>query len=291
MNTFDYAGLDPETRIVVQQRTGEIKSLVRRSVADVIEIGAKLAEVKARLQHGQFGDWLEGEFGWSHDTAGRFLNVAAQFGQIPQIADFAAASALYLLAAPSTPEPARQEAVQMAAAGERVTVAKAKIIIDQHRPARLSSEPASLRPPAPDPGNTADLLPVLQDWLTVFKTDRQRDMALQDVARNGSAYQPALRVRLPLDAKTSDVRVAARALRGQPTPDVALAAVNGAGGERPTPAIVRPAPSQSATARDLSLDELRAALLELLTLPHSATNADILAAVGTLQAVYEVSRE
>lgn len=280
MNAFDYAGLDPETRIVVQQRTGEIKTFMRQTAQGIVEIGNRLIDVKDRLEHGLFLDWLEGEFQWSRATATRFMNVARSFdGQMLHGATFDA-RALYLLAAPSTPEPARQQAIQQAAAGERITAPKAKAIVDLHRPA----------PPAPDPGNTANLLPILEDWLTVFRTERQRDMALQDVARNGFTYQPALRVRLPLDARTSDVRAAARTLRGQPTPDVAPVATNGAGVERPKPAVVRPTPAQS-VARDLSLDELRAALLELLTLPHSASNADILAAVGTLQAVYEVSHE
>jgi hypothetical protein len=38
---FDYAVLDPETRIVVQQRTEEIRALVRRSAQDIIDIGNK----------------------------------------------------------------------------------------------------------------------------------------------------------------------------------------------------------------------------------------------------------
>ena len=32
--TFDYSGLDAEARIVVQQRTGEIKGLMRRTASD-----------------------------------------------------------------------------------------------------------------------------------------------------------------------------------------------------------------------------------------------------------------
>ena len=50
-----YAGLDIETRIVVQQRTGEIRTLMQRTTQDLIEIGQKLVEVKARLGHGLFG--------------------------------------------------------------------------------------------------------------------------------------------------------------------------------------------------------------------------------------------
>lgn len=274
---------DAEQRIVVEQRFTEAQDLMRQGLWSLTQAGGKYAEIRDRLAHnkaGGFEGWLEGK-GLSRRSIYRMIDMHASFGNCANLAQLDIdKSAAYLLAAPSTPEPARQQAIQQAAAGERITAPKAKAIVDLHRPA----------PPAPDPGNTANLLPILEDWLTVFRTDRQRDMALQDVARNGFTYQPALRVRLPLDARTSDVRAAARTLRGQPTPDVAPVATNGAGVERPKPAVVRPTPAQP-VARDLSLDELRAALLELLTLPHSASNADILAAVGTLQAVYEVSHE
>ena len=39
-----YAALDTETRIIVQQRTSEIKALMKRAATDIIEIGQKLIE-------------------------------------------------------------------------------------------------------------------------------------------------------------------------------------------------------------------------------------------------------
>lgn len=76
---FDYSQLDTETRIVVRQRTEEIKVLVRRSAQDIIDIGSKLIDVKARLGHGNFGGWLDAEFGWSQMTATKFMNIARKF--------------------------------------------------------------------------------------------------------------------------------------------------------------------------------------------------------------------
>jgi hypothetical protein len=66
---FDYARLDAETRIVVQQRTSEIRGLMRRAAQDIIDIGLKLIEVKGRLPHGAFGAWLGAEFDWGEVTA------------------------------------------------------------------------------------------------------------------------------------------------------------------------------------------------------------------------------
>lgn len=137
---FDYAALDAETRIVVQQRTTEIKALMKRAASDIIEIGQKLIDVKARLGHGNFRPWLKMEFDWSQDTAQNFMNVAAKFGNFPNL-DGMAPSALYLLAAPSTPESARIEAVVRAEEGEPITHSLAQGIVHDHKNPALPFDP------------------------------------------------------------------------------------------------------------------------------------------------------
>lgn len=133
---FDYAALDSETRIVVQQRTTEIKALMKRAASDIIEIGQKLIEVKARLGHGKFGAWLEAEFDWTERTAQRFIVVADRFTKNDNLSAFAP-SALYLLAAPSTPDSAREEALERAEQGEPITHQTAREIVTNHRPPQL----------------------------------------------------------------------------------------------------------------------------------------------------------
>ena len=157
---FDYAGLDPETRIVVRQKTGEIRDRTKRAAQQVVEIGQRLAEVKARLGHGAFGRWLEAEFDWTDQTARRFMWVAERFGQNQQIVDFAP-SALYLLAAPTVPEGARQEALATAANGQHVSHSTARRIIEDHKPeaapGRKSTAPSTIpRPSWPEPEPRAD---------------------------------------------------------------------------------------------------------------------------------------
>lgn len=141
---FNYAELATETKILAQQRASEIKTLMRRTAQDIIEIGHKLIEVKEMLEHGQFGEWLRSEFGWSDQTAFRFMHVASKFSQIPQIVDFAP-SALYMLASPSTTDEARHEAVTRADAGEKITHAVAEEIVAEHRPPRAPKA----EPPVP----------------------------------------------------------------------------------------------------------------------------------------------
>lgn len=122
---FDYGSLDADTYQFVQQQTAEINVLMRQTAQGIVAIGFKLLEVKAKLRHGQFGDWLAAEFEWSQDTATNFMRVAQRFGNNPKVSEFAP-TALYLLAAPSTPELARQEALARAEAGEKVTYKAAK---------------------------------------------------------------------------------------------------------------------------------------------------------------------
>jgi hypothetical protein len=135
---FDYASLQPETRAAVQRYTVEIKALMKRAAQDIIEIGQRLIEVKARLEHGHFGIWLAAEFDWSDQTALNFMNVARRFASIPNGLEFAP-RALYLLAAPSTPEAARQEAIERAEAGEEISYSAAREIVAEYK--ELASSP------------------------------------------------------------------------------------------------------------------------------------------------------
>lgn len=131
--SFDYAALESETRIVVQQRTGEIKEKIHSSAQATWEIGQKLADVRDRLKPRQFTFWLQAEFRLSRRTAYNYIKV---FESFPICANFAqidiATSALYLLAAPSTPDEARQEALESASHGETITHSKAKAIASRY---------------------------------------------------------------------------------------------------------------------------------------------------------------
>lgn len=122
ITSFDYDALETEQRIVVQQRTGEIRERLRRSAQDIWEIGQKLADVRSRFRHGQFDAWLKAEFDWSRRTAYNFINVYETFRESTNLAQIdIATSALYLLSAPSTSQDIRDEYLQRAREGEKVT--------------------------------------------------------------------------------------------------------------------------------------------------------------------------
>ena len=132
LTLFDYQELDSETRIVVQQKTQEIKVLMRRTAQDVFDIGQKLSEIKTRLGHGHFGNWLKAEFEWSDRTAQNFIRVYESF-KSENIADLHfSQTALYVLAA--APEEARLEAIKLAKEKEKaIPLAEVKEIAEKHK--------------------------------------------------------------------------------------------------------------------------------------------------------------
>lgn len=138
IQTFTYSDLDAETRIVVQQRTDEIKTLMRRTAQDIIDIGRKLLEVKEKIGHGNFCDWLKTEFGWSERTAQRYMQVAKSF-KSDTVSDLIPAKALYLLARPSTPPEARAVALSRAENGQAITHATAKTIVAEINQSALNA--------------------------------------------------------------------------------------------------------------------------------------------------------
>lgn len=130
---FDYKILSPTTRIIVQQHANEIKTLMRLSAEGIINIGQRLLEVKEQLAHGSFEMWLKSEFNWGMWTARKFMQVTRQFKSVNFTNLSIDTSALYLLAAPSTPEAVRQKALERAEKGEAITHAEVKAITSLHK--------------------------------------------------------------------------------------------------------------------------------------------------------------
>ena len=121
-NHFDYEILSPKSRTLIQKCTVEIKKRLRRTAQDVWEVGKKLVEVRSQLDYGQFDSWLSTEFGWSRRTGYNFINVYESFSEGTNFAELdIATSALYKLAAPSTPESVRKQFLNQAQQGQKIT--------------------------------------------------------------------------------------------------------------------------------------------------------------------------
>jgi Protein of unknown function (DUF3102) len=121
---FEYKNLPAKQRASIQKLTLEIKENLQKTVYIIWEIGSKLVEVRSQLDLWQFSSYLQLEFAWSRRTAYNFINVYEAFPEFSR-AKFArldiSISALYLLAAPSTPSAIRQHFLDRALAGEHVS--------------------------------------------------------------------------------------------------------------------------------------------------------------------------
>ena len=137
---FDYNGLESDTQTLVQQHTQEIKDNLRETNSIIWGIGRNLFEIRNLLKPRCFKVWLESEFRWSRPTAYNYINVYKAFPSGLTIRHLPIdPTALYRLAAPSTPESARLEAVERADSGERITLKAAKSIIGSKKQKLVTS--------------------------------------------------------------------------------------------------------------------------------------------------------
>jgi hypothetical protein len=128
---FNYAPLPAEVAAQLRAAAERIRRSVQQTLEVLIAVGKDLLAVKESLPHGGFGPWVRAEFGWTERTARNFMAVATRLGSKTEtIADLGIEpTAAYLLAAPSTPEAATQEALERAQGGERITGPVAREII------------------------------------------------------------------------------------------------------------------------------------------------------------------
>src|SRR5262249_30109316 len=103
-----------------------IRGLSRRAMGDIIEIGRHLAECRDILKEDpRWRVWLKDELRSSPQTAGRLIQIYTLSKDVPRLEHLdLPLSAVYLLAAPSTSPETRDEIIERAEAGEKITVAE-----------------------------------------------------------------------------------------------------------------------------------------------------------------------
>ena len=128
---FDYGELTATEVKKCEAAVDRITKCQRRMAADILAIGKELLAVKERLEHGQFGDWIKHYFGWASSTAARMMDAAKVFGEFPNLGNLTIdTSALYLLSSDKCPDETRDEFVERAEKGERITHAMVKAELD-----------------------------------------------------------------------------------------------------------------------------------------------------------------
>lgn len=133
LTPFNYAALGPEQSAQAREAAERIRVRMSRTVQDIIEIGRDLIAVKERIGHGNFLPWIEAEFGMAERTARNFMSVSERYGSKSAMVADLPVSALYELAAPSTPEPVREEVERRAADGERVSADEVRKLKDKYK--------------------------------------------------------------------------------------------------------------------------------------------------------------
>jgi hypothetical protein len=123
--SFDYAAIDQTVAIEARAAAERIRIRMRRTAEDIVEIGRELVAMKALLPHGRFLPWIDAEFEMGTTSAQRFMQAFERFGKSTNLVNLRP-SVVYLLSAPSTPEPVVAAATEKAASGDKVTIEDVK---------------------------------------------------------------------------------------------------------------------------------------------------------------------
>jgi hypothetical protein len=105
---FDYSTLEHDAKAVVLAATERIDQQNGTQAEAIIAIGKELIEVKQALKHGQFGDWLRNEFGWSPRTLSCICGSQRSLGRKAQSFRHLQPTTLHALCARSLPEVVRE---------------------------------------------------------------------------------------------------------------------------------------------------------------------------------------
>ena len=170
----------------IDQFLAEKADAVRTTARNaVFEIGKHLTEAREKCPHGKWLSWLEGEFGWSHTTADKYMSIHAAIaaGKLqPKLQFGLSISSLALLSAPSTPEKAVNEVAEQAKVGGKVAHSRVKATVDKHRgtakPRTEEREQPDVLPTAeapPPPATPAGHLKAPTEILEIAHRVRARD--------------------------------------------------------------------------------------------------------------------
>jgi hypothetical protein len=117
---FDYAALPPADAEDLHDRAGRLQGLFKKLSANIIVIGRDLIEVKDRLAHGQFENWIERELGVGIRAAQYYMGVAKFTEGKSETVALLPPSTLRILAAKSAPPEIVEQVIARAGSGDVV---------------------------------------------------------------------------------------------------------------------------------------------------------------------------
>jgi hypothetical protein len=140
---FDYAALPADLAAEAADVAERVRGRHRQTVETILEMGRDLLAIKARLPHGQFGAWLDAEFGGVARTAQNYMRAAEAFGARTETVSHLPPTTLYALASPSAPESVRAQVLARLDAGEPVEAEEVSEILSDARRLDRSREMAA----------------------------------------------------------------------------------------------------------------------------------------------------
>lgn len=99
-----YSGLDASIADEARQAAAKIHVHIGHVKDAYVDAGRELLAIKGKLKHGQFGKWLNAEFGLTERTAQQYMKCVPLADAKPAIISALKPTAVLKLAAPSTPQ-------------------------------------------------------------------------------------------------------------------------------------------------------------------------------------------
>lgn len=127
---FDYSRLDEKARDRVMDAARDIKPRLKSLAHEIFTIGRQLNAAKSLMPHGEWQNWLQEEFNLSVRSAQNFMAVDNRLSGKNAKFAFLDPSALYLLAAPSTPEQAVTAVEEQLSEGQTPSYTQVRQVID-----------------------------------------------------------------------------------------------------------------------------------------------------------------
>lgn len=151
---FDYGVVNADQREAVQAHALAIHAIAGEISLRAVEVGGRLCAVHEALGAKLFGVWRAAEFRWSQTTTDRLMRIFRRFGEVePAVLGRFDMTALFELCCQRVSDAARQEAIDLAASGQKVSQAVAFGISERHEP--RERQPRGNQSPPAKPGPTA----------------------------------------------------------------------------------------------------------------------------------------
>jgi hypothetical protein len=143
---FDYGALNHLSAKAARDAAERIR---KRMKDGIVETGRELLHIKKLLlDHGQFGRWLEAEFGMTDRTARNYMAAAELVEAKSEIVSVLPAAILYKLASPSTPDIARDTIIERVEKGDIPSTKEVADEIAQRRHEKAEADRLARIPPA-----------------------------------------------------------------------------------------------------------------------------------------------